>query len=97
MIIAAIIDYIERYPNTAFNGKLNLIIIEEPECHMHPQMQELFIQYINDAINTLLDIKEKNAANQIIITTHSSHIVNSKVQSGNTLNNINYITTKNGH
>lgn len=95
MIIASVIDYIEKKPvGTAFNSKINLISIEEPETHMHPQMQELFIQYINDAINVLLKDKEKQVNCQLLITTHSSHIVNSKIQSGGTVDNINYIDTR---
>ena len=96
MIIAQLIDYIEKYPENSFNSKVNLISIEEPETHMHPQMQELFIQYINDAINILLESKDKHVNSQLVITTHSSHIVNSKIQTGGTFNNINYITEKNG-
>ena len=34
---------------------------------------------------------------QLIITTHSAHIFNSKIHSGNTFNSINYITIKNGY
>lgn len=49
MIIAAIMDYMERYPESSFNSKINLISIEEPETFMHPQMQELFIKNINGA------------------------------------------------
>lgn len=48
---------------------LNLIFIEEPEAHMHPQLQNTFILKLNEFL-------EKNKINaQIIITTHSSHIV----------------------
>lgn len=97
MIIANLIGYIERYPETSFNSKINLISIEEPETHMHPQMQEQFIQYINDAINTLLEAKDKHVNSQLILTTHSSYIVNSKIQTGGTFNNINYITEKQGN
>ena len=96
MIIAQLIDYIEKYPESSFNSKVNLISIEEQETHMHPQMQELFIQYINDAINILLEAKDKHVNSQLVITTHSSHIVNSKIQTGGTFNNINYITERNG-
>lgn len=95
MIIAELIDYMERYPTTSFNSRVNLISIEEPETYMHPQMQELFIKNINDAIGTLLQSKNKNVNSQLIVTTHSSHILNSKVHTGNTFNNINYVTIKN--
>ena len=92
MIIAAIIDYIEKYPDSSFNSKINLISIEEPETYMHPQMQELFIKNINEAIKFLLSSKNKDVNSQIIITTHSSHILNSKIHSANTFNNICYLS-----
>lgn len=91
MIIAALMDYMERYPDSSFNSKINLISIEEPETFMHPQMQELFIKNINEAIRVLLASKNKNVNSQIIITTHSAHILNSKIHSANTFNNICYL------
>lgn len=55
---------------------INLLIIEEPEAHTHPQMQYVFIKNIK----TLLaeGIQREDGINrplQYIITTHSSHIV----------------------
>ncbi|MCT7909435.1 ATP-dependent endonuclease [Arcobacter lacus] len=48
---------------------LNLLFIEEPEAHMHPQMQTVFIKNITDFL-------AKNEFNvQVIISTHSSHIL----------------------
>ena len=55
MIIANLIEYMEKYPEDSFNSKINLISIEEPETFMHPQMQECFIKNINNAIITLLE------------------------------------------
>lgn len=95
MIIADLIEYMEKNPEQSFNSKVNLISIEEPETFMHPQMQELFIRHINKAISSLLVGREKKVNSQLIITTHSSHILNSKIHTGNTFNNINYVTTKN--
>ena len=91
-IIGEIIDYIEQYPDDEFHSKLNLICIEEPEAFMHPQMQELFIKNINDAIKYLLDGTTKKINSQLIVTTHSSHILNSKIHTSNSFNNINYMT-----
>lgn len=91
-IIGEIIDYIEQYPDEEFHSKLNLICIEEPEAFMHPQMQELFIKNINEAVKHLLDGSTKKINSQLILTTHSSHILNSKIQTSNSFNNINYIT-----
>lgn len=56
---------------------INLLYIEEPEAHTHPQLQYIFIRNIKSHIkahrNKLL--KEKNKQLQILITSHSSHIV----------------------
>lgn len=91
VIIAKIVDYIELYNEKDINGSVNILCIEEPESFMHPQMQELFIKNISKAIATLLGKKQQLDTFQIIITTHSTHILNSKIQSGNTLNNISYL------
>lgn len=91
-IIGEVIDYVERYPSENVQSKINLICIEEPEAFMHPQMQECFMKYINNAVSYLLDSSGKSINSQLIITTHSSHILNSKIHCSNSFNNINYIT-----
>lgn len=91
-IIGELIEYIEKYPKQECHSKINLICIEEPEAFMHSQMQELFIKHINDAISYLLKDKQKEINSQLIITTHSSHILNSKIHSGNSFDNISYMT-----
>lgn len=48
--------------------QINLLFIEEPEAHTHPQMQYVFAREIK---NLLKDIPNL----QSVITTHSSHIV----------------------
>ena len=48
-----------------------LLLIEEPESHMHPQMQQNFAKYLNTFIEKLSDIHI-----QTFITSHSSHISN---------------------
>lgn len=53
------------------NGYLvNLLVLEEPESHMHPQMQSAFIKH-------LLSRVEKVGGLQAAVTTHSSEIVRS--------------------
>ncbi len=91
-IIGELIDYIEKYPQQECHSKINLICIEEPEAFMHSQMQELFIKHIDDAISYLITDMKKEINSQLIITTHSSHILNSKIHSGNSFDNISYIT-----
>lgn len=70
-MILQFISFYEAYDKRKpTRPNFQLIFIEEPEAHLHPQMQQVFIKNINDFI------KEKNDWNvQVIITTHSSHVV----------------------
>lgn len=55
---------------------INLLIIEEPEAHTHPQMQYVFIKNIKKLLAT--GIRRDDGIHrslQYLITTHSSHIV----------------------
>lgn len=104
-IIGEIIDYINSYEENSHRSRINLLLIEEPEAFMHPQMQEFFIKRIDLAVNKAIQQKSTDGTPaipatqslkcQIVITTHSSHIVNSKIHSSNSFDNINYLTTEN--
>lgn len=50
---------------------LHLIIIEEPEAHLHVQLQQVFIRKIRE----LLPDDDASFFTQMIVTTHSSHII----------------------
>ena len=55
---------------------INLLFIEEPEAHTHPQMQAIFIKNIKNLIGR--SISNTNGIRrplQTILSTHSSHIV----------------------
>lgn len=53
-----------------------LIFVEEPEVHLHAQVQQVFIANIWQILQqTAADAGEKDAAPQLAISTHSSHIV----------------------
>jgi putative ATP-dependent endonuclease of OLD family len=54
---------------------INLLFIEEPEAHTHPQMQYIFIKNIKDILERASKGEDGKAFNlQTIITTHSCHI-----------------------
>jgi hypothetical protein len=51
---------------------IHLVLVEEPEAHLHPQAQQVFI---NQAYKILTARKEaESLITQLLITTHSSHI-----------------------
>ena len=50
------------------NAPLNLLMIEEPEAHTHPQMQYVFADKIHGLVSEIPKL-------QALVTTHSSHIV----------------------
>jgi predicted ATP-dependent endonuclease of OLD family len=61
---------------------VNLLFIEEPEAHTHPQMQYVFIKNITELLKDGITIQKdasgktiKSQPFQYIISTHSSHIV----------------------
>lgn len=56
---------LKEYQRDINELKLNMFFVEEPESHMHPQMQQVFIKY-------LLDYKD---GMQGLITTHSNEMV----------------------
>ena len=66
-MIAQIIGFYNEIKDKKNN--LNLIFIEEPEAHMHPQMQSVFIK------NILKFLKDVKIDAQVIMTTHSPHIL----------------------
>lgn len=51
---------------------INILYIEEPEAHTHPQLQYIFIRNIKKLIDSY---RESSIKLQALITTHSSHIV----------------------
>lgn len=59
---------INKFINNFSSNKVNLLVIEEPENHMHIQMQKIFIDFILDSIDTDLNP-------QYIITTHSTELI----------------------
>ena len=54
---------------------LQLILVEEPEAHLHAQVQQVFIRKAYDVLRNHSDLGESAAyITQLIVSTHSSHI-----------------------
>lgn len=54
---------------------LHLVLVEEPEAHLHVQVQQVFIRKAYDVLTNHIFIKEnENFATQLVVSTHSSYI-----------------------
>ena len=49
---------------------MHLIVIEEPETHLHAQVQQVFIRKVRELVKA-----DEVLGTQFVITTHSSHVV----------------------
>lgn len=74
-MVVEVLDLQERWKaEEEKRAPLHLIFIEEPEAHLHAQLQQVFIRNILE----LLDIPDEaggSFASQAVITTHSPHIL----------------------
>lgn len=54
---------------------LHLMLIEEPEAHLHAQVQQVFIKKAYGVLRNHQDLKDKHQfSSQMVVSTHSSHI-----------------------
>jgi len=68
--ILQFIGFYEELRRAIPRPPMQLIFVEEPEAHLHPQMQYVFVKNIRQFVSEKADW---NA--QTVITTHSSHMI----------------------
>ncbi|UCU98631.1 AAA family ATPase [Acidovorax radicis] len=62
-------------PEEALRPPLHLVLIEEPEAHLHAQVQQVFIKQAYDVLRKHDKLKDaKDLRTQLVISTHSSHL-----------------------
>lgn len=73
-MILELTSFIEKFNNKKGEkiSEFLTVLIEEPEAHMHPQMQQVFVNQIQ---KKLKDAKEKGLNIQLILNTHSTHVI----------------------
>jgi predicted ATP-dependent endonuclease of OLD family len=64
-----------KAPGAATIEPLHLVLVEEPEAHLHAQVQQVFIKKAYDVLRAHNDLKNSvNLTTQLVVSTHSSHV-----------------------
>ena len=53
---------------------LHLVLVEEPEAHLHAQVQQVFIKKAYTVLRNHAALEDSSFSTQMIVSTHSSHI-----------------------
>lgn len=76
-ILLQLLSFHKAFRAKATLPGVHLIFIEEPEAHLHPQMQEVFIKQLSAAVQAFSgEYPDQEWPVQFVVTTHSSHIAN---------------------
>jgi len=77
-ILLKIVGFFREYRAHPNAPGLQLIVIEEPEAHLHPQMQEVFIRQLPVIVKKLCAMEGEGVSwpVQFIVSTHSPHVAN---------------------
>lgn len=76
-ILFQLFEFFKAYEAMMPSPGVHLVFIEEPEAHLHPQMQEVFIRQLGEIVDHFSKkLNGKVWPVQFIVTTHSSHIAN---------------------
>lgn len=71
-MVVEILDFHQRWVDSeGQRPPVHLIMIEEPEAHLHAQLQQVFVNQIFDLVRS----DHPAFHTQLVITTHSSHVL----------------------
>lgn len=65
----------QKAADDAIIPPLHLVLIEEPEAHLHTQVQQVFIRQAHKILRNHVDLGgSDNFVTQMVVSTHSSHV-----------------------
>jgi predicted ATP-dependent endonuclease of OLD family len=76
LILLQLREFFKLYLAMEPRPSVHLVFIEEPEVHLHPQMQEVFIRKIADIASAFSEEAGEPWPVQFVVSTHSSHVAN---------------------
>lgn len=77
-ILFQLFEFFRDWQSRPVANGLYIVFIEEPEAHLHPQMQQVFIKQLNQIASEFSKTLNNNIPwpVQFVVTTHSTHIAN---------------------
>ncbi|MEN6637466.1 MAG: AAA family ATPase, partial [Clostridiaceae bacterium] len=77
-ILLRLLEFYKEYLAEKTAPGAHIVFIEEPEVHLHPQMQEVFISHLSRVAALFSEKigKGREWPVQFVVTTHSAHIAN---------------------
>lgn len=73
-MVVELLDFHEQWMDEEVRPPLHLVFIEEPEAHLHVQLQQVFINQVGNILKQTENESEPFNS-QLIVTTHSPHII----------------------
>lgn len=77
-ILLQLLVFYREFVTRGSQPGVQVVFLEEPEAHLHPQMQEVFVRKLEEFVALIPEIDDSDRPwpVQFVITSHSPHIAN---------------------